>query len=78
MQNLTEMGKGIDEHQQQLLIEQKEKYAKMLDERNEQLKKAIEAIKDMNRRSEAQLKLFEALKSLSVLMISSQKNSLSL
>ena len=64
MQNLTEMGKGIDEHQQQLLIEQKEKYAKMLDERNEQLKKAIEAIKDMNRRSEAQLKLFESLKKL--------------
>lgn len=64
MQNLTEMGKGIDEHQQQLLIEQKEKYAKMLDERNEQLKKAIDAIKDMNRRSEAQLKLFEALKKL--------------
>lgn len=78
MQNLTEMGKGIDEHQQQLLIEQKEKYAKMLDERNEQLKKAIEAIKDMNRRSEAQLKLFESLKSLSVLMISNRKNSLSL
>lgn len=64
MQNLTEMGKGIDESQQQLLIEQKEKYAKMLDERNEQLKKAIDAIKDMNRRSEAQLKLFEALKKL--------------
>lgn len=64
MQNLTEMGKGIDEHQQQLLIEQKEKYAKMLDERNEQLKKAIEAIKDINRRSEAQLKLFESLKKL--------------
>lgn len=64
IQNLTEMGKGIDESQQQLLIEQKEKYAKMLDERNEQLKKAIDAIKDMNRRSEAQLKLFEALKKL--------------
>ena len=64
MQNLTEMGKGIDESQQHLLIEQKEKYAKMLDERNEQLKKAIDAIKDMNRRSEAQLKLFEALKKL--------------
>lgn len=64
MQNLTEMGKGIDESQQQLLIKQKEKYAKMLDERNEQLKKAIDAIKDMNRRSEAQLKLFEALKKL--------------
>lgn len=64
MQNLTEMGKGIDEHQQQLLIEQKEKYAKMLDERNEQLKKAIEAIEDINRRSEAQLKLFESLKEL--------------
>lgn len=64
IQNLTEMGKGIDESQQQLLIEQKEKYAKMLDERNEQLKKAIDAIKDMNRRSEAQLKLFETLKKL--------------
>ena len=64
LRELAEVGKSINEQAQQLLLEQKEKYAKMLDERNEQLKKAIDAIKGMNRRSEKQLKLFETLKEL--------------
>lgn len=64
LHELAEVGKGIDAQAQQLLLEQKEKYAKMLDDRNEQLKKAVNAIKGMNRRSEKQLKLFETLKKL--------------
>lgn len=64
LHELAEVGKGIDAQAQQLLLEQKEKYAKMLDDRNEQLKKAVNAIKGMNRRSEKQLKLFETLKEL--------------
>lgn len=64
LRELAEVGKSLNEQAQQLLLEQKEKYAKMLDERNEQLKKAIDAIKGMNRRSEKQLKLFETLKEL--------------
>ena len=64
LRELAEVGKSINEQAQQLLLEQKEKYAKMLDERNEQLKKAMDAIKGMNRSSEKQLKLFETLKEL--------------
>lgn len=64
LRELAEVGKSLNEQAQQLLLEQKEKYAKMLDERNEQLKKAMDAIKGMNRSSEKQLKLFETLKEL--------------
>ena len=64
LHELVELGKGINEQSQQLLLEQKKKYAKMLDDRNEQLQKAVNAIKGMNIRSEKQLKLYGMLKKL--------------
>lgn len=62
--SVENLRKGIDEHQQQLMDEQKEKYTAMLDERNERLLRLVNDVKEMNKRSVGILKLLDRLKTM--------------
>lgn len=64
MDSVSQLGKGIDEHQQQLMDEQKKKYTAMLDERNERLLKMANGVRDMNKRSEWLLNLLGKLQAM--------------